>query len=210
MTAAPDTDGSAEGRTGGGRGLAAVPRPGGASGPRGPAPPGGRVVTAEAGACRPRRVGMLTPSSNTVLEPVTSAVFAATQGAVTAHFARFRVVEISTSETSRAQFAPEPILEAAARLAEARVDCMAWNGTASIPRGAVFKDHLGDARRNQPRGRARAGVPGHPVTCPHGTFICAILRKAQRTSVESLVDLRTQSSPRKIPGVPVVAPGRRQ
>jgi maleate isomerase len=74
---------------------------------------------------------MLTPSSNTVLEPVTSAIFAQFGDAASVHFARFRVVEISASERSTSQFDPFQILEAAERLAEARVDCIAWNGTAA-------------------------------------------------------------------------------
>jgi maleate isomerase len=74
---------------------------------------------------------MLTPSSNTVLEPYTSAMFAALDGAASVHFGRFRVVEISMSETSQSQFTLEPILEAAERLAEARVECIAWNGTSA-------------------------------------------------------------------------------
>lgn len=77
------------------------------------------------------RVGMLTPSSNTVLEPYTSAIFATLGDAATVHFARFRVVEISMSEASQSQFALEPILEAAERLAEANVGCIAWNGTSA-------------------------------------------------------------------------------
>lgn len=77
------------------------------------------------------RVGMLTPSSNTVLEPYTSAIFATLGGAETVHFARFRVVEISMSEASQSQFALEPILEAAERLSEAKVGCIAWNGTSA-------------------------------------------------------------------------------
>lgn len=77
------------------------------------------------------RVGMLTPSSNTVLEPVTSAMFAELQGAATVHFGRFKVVEISLSQASQAQFTLDPILEAAERLAEAKVGCIAWNGTSA-------------------------------------------------------------------------------
>jgi maleate isomerase len=78
-----------------------------------------------------RRVGMLTPSSNTVLEPYTSAMFAALGGAASAHFGRFRVVEISMSEASQSQFRLDPILDAARLLADARVDLIAWNGTSA-------------------------------------------------------------------------------
>lgn len=78
-----------------------------------------------------RRVGMLTPSSNTVLEPYTSAMFAPFGDAASAHFGRFRVVEISMSEASQSQFTLDPILEAAERLAEANPHVIAWNGTSA-------------------------------------------------------------------------------
>ncbi len=78
-----------------------------------------------------RRIGMLTPSSNTVLEPYTSAMFAAFGDEASAHFGRFRVVEISMSEASKSQFTLEPILEAAERLAEAEPALICWNGTSA-------------------------------------------------------------------------------
>jgi len=73
-------------------------------------------------------LGMLTPSSNTILEPVTCAMLAQVPG-VTAHFARFRVTEISMGDRALGQFDDVPILEAARLLADARVNCIAWNGT---------------------------------------------------------------------------------
>lgn len=79
----------------------------------------------------PRRVGMLTPSSNTVLEPYTAAMFAPFADRASVHFARFRVVEISLAGHSTGQFGHGPILEAAERLAEAKVHLIAWNGTAA-------------------------------------------------------------------------------
>lgn len=78
-----------------------------------------------------RRIGMLTPSSNTTLEPYTSAMLAAFEGRATAHFGRFRVTEISMSEASRVQFETKPILEAVRSLADAHVDAIAWNGTSA-------------------------------------------------------------------------------
>jgi maleate isomerase len=80
------------------------------------------------------RIGMLTPSSNTVLEPLTQAMLAATPD-ITAHFSRFRVTEISLSEGALAQFDDRPILAAAELLADARVDVIAWNGTSAAWRG---------------------------------------------------------------------------
>lgn len=75
-------------------------------------------------------LGMLTPSSNTALEPLTSAIVSQLPE-VSAHFGRFRVTEISLSEQALGQFDEAPILEAARLLADARVDVIAWNGTSS-------------------------------------------------------------------------------
>ena len=76
------------------------------------------------------RLGILTPSSNTVLEPVTSAILDDLPE-VTAHFARFRVTEIALSPSSVAQFDDEQILRAAEQLADAKVDAIAWSGTSA-------------------------------------------------------------------------------
>jgi maleate isomerase len=73
---------------------------------------------------------MLTPSSNTVLEPVTAAMLADVPE-VTAHFARFKVTEIALSEPALAQFDDSEILRAAELLAHAKVNVIAWNGTSS-------------------------------------------------------------------------------
>lgn len=79
---------------------------------------------------RPIRLGFLTPSSNTVLEPVTCAMLAGLPE-VSAHFARFPVTEIALSPGALAQFDAGEILRAAALLAHARVDVIAWNGTSA-------------------------------------------------------------------------------
>ena len=76
------------------------------------------------------RLGMLTPSSNTVLEPVTSAMVAGLEG-VSAHFGRFLVTEISLGEQALGQFQYAPMLAAARLLADARVDVICWNGTSA-------------------------------------------------------------------------------
>jgi maleate isomerase len=73
---------------------------------------------------------MLTPSSNTVLEPMTSMMISGLPE-VTAHFARFPVTEISLDEEALGQFQNEKILGAARLLADARVDVIGWNGTSS-------------------------------------------------------------------------------
>jgi maleate isomerase len=76
------------------------------------------------------RLGMLTPSSNTTLEPVTTAMLAGLDG-VSAHFSRFRVTEIALTKDALAQFDDSAILRAAELLAHAKVDVIAWNGTSA-------------------------------------------------------------------------------
>src|ERR1700760_1615863 len=76
------------------------------------------------------RLGMLTPSSNTALEPITCAMLAGVDN-VSAHFSRFKVTEIALSESAQRQFDPGEILRAAELLAHAKVDVIAWNGTSA-------------------------------------------------------------------------------
>jgi maleate isomerase len=76
------------------------------------------------------RLGILTPSSNTVLEPLISAILDDLPE-VTAHFARLKVTEIALSPGSVAQFDDESILRAAELLADAKVDAIAWSDTSA-------------------------------------------------------------------------------
>lgn len=76
------------------------------------------------------RLGMLTPSSNTVLEPVTSAIVRELPEC-SAHFARFPVTEIALSDGALAQFDQSAILKAASLLADCRPHSIAWNGTSA-------------------------------------------------------------------------------
>jgi maleate isomerase len=101
---------------------------------------------------RPLRLGVLTPSSNTALEPLTSALVATLPGA-SAHFARFRVTEISLDAAALGQFDDSKILAAAELLADARVDAIGWSGTSS--------GWLGFDRDRQlvERIRERTGIP---------------------------------------------------
>ena len=75
------------------------------------------------------RAGMLTPSSNTCLEPVTYRMLAGVEE-VTAHFSRLPVTRIGLDPEASAQFTQQPMLAAARLLADAKVDVLAWNGTA--------------------------------------------------------------------------------
>ena len=76
------------------------------------------------------RLGMLTPSSNTVLEPVTARMLNDAPH-ITAHFSRFRVTEISLSDYGLQQFDPANMVPAALLLADGKVDAIAWNGTSA-------------------------------------------------------------------------------
>ena len=86
-------------------------------------------------------LGMLTPSSNTVLEPVTAALLAGIPEA-SAHFGRFRVTEIALSQSALAQFDDTEILAAARLLSHARCQVIAWNGTAAGWRGFHMDEAL--------------------------------------------------------------------
>ena len=63
------------------------------------------------------RLGMLTPSSNTVLEPATAALLAETPH-ITAHFQRLRVLSITLDGGSTGQFDAGPMVAAAEMLAD--------------------------------------------------------------------------------------------
>lgn len=75
-------------------------------------------------------LGMLTPSSNTTLEPVTNAMLTGLPEA-SAHFSRFKVTEIALSGQALAQFDLPAILTAADLLSHARCEVIGWSGTAA-------------------------------------------------------------------------------
>lgn len=77
-----------------------------------------------------RFLGMLTPSSNTTLEPVMARMLAGVPD-VTAHAGRFRVTEITLGTRGIGQFDLEPMLSAADLLADAHCHSIVWNGTSA-------------------------------------------------------------------------------
>ncbi|KAE8443329.1 hypothetical protein EG329_001972 [Mollisiaceae sp. DMI_Dod_QoI] len=82
------------------------------------------------------RLGILTPSSNTALEPLTYDLLTALNAQfpsiyITAHFSRFPVTTISLSPDGLAQFDLAPILAASRLLAHAQVDIIGWSGTSA-------------------------------------------------------------------------------
>ena len=93
---------------------------------------------------RPKRLGMLAPSSNTVLEPETVKLLPA-NGSVTAHVSRLRVVQVSAQASSLQQFDLDRVLGAAELLADAQVDLILWNGTAASWLGFDWDERLVEA-----------------------------------------------------------------
>jgi maleate isomerase len=75
-------------------------------------------------------LGMLTPSSNTTLEPVSAQMLSGLPE-VSAHFGRFRVTEIALTAGALAQFDNREILAAAELLSHARCQIIGWNGTSA-------------------------------------------------------------------------------
>lgn len=90
-------------------------------------------------------LGVIVPSSNTVLEPLTQQMVASLGNDeldVTVHFARFRVTKIALSADSNAQFTQDAMLEAAKLLADAHVDVIGWSGTSAAWLGFDSDDSL--------------------------------------------------------------------
>lgn len=102
-------------------------------------------------------IGVLTPSSNTVLEPLTSSMLEGLDD-VSAHFGRFRVTEISTRRESNAQFNLEAQLAAAELLADAQVSSIIWSGTSASWLGFGSDDAMCDAIEERTGIRAGSAV----------------------------------------------------
>jgi len=78
----------------------------------------------------PVKLGILVPSSNTNLEPLTWSILSSLPD-VSVHFSRFPVTHIALSATALSQFDDTAILAAAKLLADAEVDVIGWSGTSS-------------------------------------------------------------------------------
>ena len=100
---------------------------------------------------------MLTPSSNTTLEPVTTAMLAGLPE-VSAHFSRFKVTEIALTGQALAQFDLSGILAAAELLSHARCDVIGWSGTSSSWLGFDSDRRLCEVIERQTGARACTSV----------------------------------------------------
>jgi maleate isomerase len=82
-----------------------------------------------------RKLGHITPSSNTVLEPLTGLMSRAYDDRVSHHFTRIKVEAISLERRHTDQFSAEAMLSAADLLNDAAVDAIVWNGTSGAWNG---------------------------------------------------------------------------
>ncbi|MCC5983007.1 MAG: aspartate/glutamate racemase family protein [Rhodobacteraceae bacterium] len=76
------------------------------------------------------RIGLIVPSSNTVVEDVWTRIAPSMQG-LACHFARISVTAIQQDAATAAQFEREKLLAAADLLAELRPERIVWAGTAA-------------------------------------------------------------------------------
>ncbi|HEY5197851.1 MAG TPA: hypothetical protein VIJ51_12580 [Solirubrobacteraceae bacterium] len=83
-----------------------------------------------------RKIGHITPSSNTVLEPLTALISRGLDDLVSHHFTRVKVEAISLEARHTEQFGPAAMLPAAELLSDAAVDAIIWNGTSGAWNGA--------------------------------------------------------------------------
>lgn len=119
----------------------------------------------------PRRIGMITPSSNTVLEPMTVELTGGSQG-ISTHFSRLRVTRISLEAADVEQFEQEAFVEAAELLSDAQVDVIAWNGTSGSWLGPEYDERVC---------RAITRATGRPATTSTLAILAALkVRQVRR------------------------------
>lgn len=106
-----------------------------------------------------RRIGMLTPSANTSLEPVTSAIIGSIPDC-SVHFSRFRVTRVGLDADAMAQFEVRHLLEAARLLADGDMNVIAWNGSSGswLPDGKAIDTKLCDSIQRE------TGIPATTMT----------------------------------------------
>jgi maleate isomerase len=76
-----------------------------------------------------KKIGHITPSSNTTLEPLTAMLNYQVSSVVSNHFTRIPVTKISLDNDDTGRFEIEKMVEAARLLADAPMDAILWNGT---------------------------------------------------------------------------------
>lgn len=98
-----------------------------------------------------KRLGILLPSSNTVVEPLAARMLAGT--GVSAHFSRLGVIDVALGGSSQAQFELRRHVDAAVLLADAKVDAIVWGGTSASWLGTAHDEAFVEAVQ------AETGIP---------------------------------------------------
>ena len=76
-----------------------------------------------------KKVGFITPSSNTALEPLTMAMTKQISSRISVHFSRVRVKTLTLDSQDIDQFQTQKMMDAASLLADGGLDAILWNGT---------------------------------------------------------------------------------
>ncbi|NIF54874.1 GAF domain-containing protein [Burkholderia sp. Ax-1724] len=76
-----------------------------------------------------KKIGFLTPSSNSALEPVTAAMTGQISNRVSTHYSRVPVRSLTLGNDDIGQFKTDTMVESAALLGHAKLDAILWNGT---------------------------------------------------------------------------------
>lgn len=82
-----------------------------------------------------KKIGHITPSSNTTLEPLTAMMTHPVSNLVSNHFTRITVKKISLDTEDTGRFEVDNMVAAATLLADADVDAILWNGTSGCWNG---------------------------------------------------------------------------
>jgi maleate isomerase len=102
-----------------------------------------------------KKVGFITPSSNTALEPLTMAMTDQIGSRLSTHFSRVPVKTLTLDSKDVNQFQTQKMADAAALLSDGGLDAILWNGTSGSWTGKGFE---ADVKLCQEIGRV-TGVP---------------------------------------------------
>lgn len=105
-----------------------------------------------------KKIGHITPSSNTALEPLTALMNRGFEDQISHHFDRITVRRLELNETSASQFDLSPMLASAKLLADAPLDAIVWNGTSASWLGYDNDRRLADAIAGE------TGIPASTTT----------------------------------------------
>ena len=76
-----------------------------------------------------KKVGFITPSSNTALEPLTMAMTEQISSRISTHFSRVPVKTLTLGSQDIDQFQTQKMVDAASLLADGGLNAILWNGT---------------------------------------------------------------------------------